>query len=143
MRSRLPVARPYFLAGVERTFLSSISLLAALFFSALSWALGGVPALPPDWGLRGRETGSVAVLSPAAEASTSTVATLQSPPPTISDSFFFFPVAANSGYSAALSLGSVGPGLLLAKLVQAPHGCGQWTGMLGGLDPRFLRCSRL
>lgn len=70
----------YFFAGVDRTFFSSISLFAALFFSALSCAFGG-----EFCGLRGLVTGSVAVLSPAAAASTSTVATLQSPPPTIVD----------------------------------------------------------
>lgn len=71
---------PYFFAGVDRTFFSSISLFAALFFSALSCAFGG-----EFCGLRGLVTGSVAVLSPPAAASTSTVATLQSPPPTIVD----------------------------------------------------------
>lgn len=72
----------YFFAGVDRTFFSSISLFAALFFSALSCVFGGEEFC----GFRGLVTGSVAVLSPAAAASTSTVATLQSPPPTIVDS---------------------------------------------------------
>lgn len=75
---------PYFFAGVDRTFFSSISLFAALFFSALSCAFGG-----EFCGLRGLVTGSVAVLSPPAAASTSTVATLQSPPPTIVDFVLF------------------------------------------------------
>ena len=74
----------YFFAGVERTFFSSISLFAALFFSALSCAFGD-----EFCGFRGLVTGSVAVLS-AAAASTSTVATLQSPPPTIADFFSLY-----------------------------------------------------
>lgn len=57
--------------GCGITFFSSISLLAALFFSALS-------VLPAVWE---RETGSVAILSPP---STSTVATFTSPPPIVS-----------------------------------------------------------
>ncbi|CAD6240086.1 GSCOCG00002496001-RA-CDS, partial [Cotesia congregata] len=65
----------YCFEGVERTFLSSISLFAALFFSALSWVVFE--------GFNGRFEGKVAVLSFTAAASTSTVATLQSPPPTI------------------------------------------------------------
>lgn len=79
---RLQPGVSYFFAGVERTFFSSISLFAALFFSELSCAFGDELFC----GFRGLVTGSVAVLS-AAAASTSTVATLQSPPPTIADLF--------------------------------------------------------
>uniref|UniRef100_A0A182S764 Uncharacterized protein n=1 Tax=Anopheles maculatus TaxID=74869 RepID=A0A182S764_9DIPT len=70
--------------GFGITFFSSISLLAALFFSAVSLEPPPPPAVPPPaagppapWA---RDTGRVAILS---LLSTSTVATFISPLPTM------------------------------------------------------------
>jgi len=78
-------------SGCGMTFLSSISLLAALFFSALSV----LPAVCE------RDTGSVAMLSPP---STSTVATFTSPPPIVSASVSVSVVMAFSTTSFPITL---------------------------------------
>lgn len=74
----------HLLSGLGWTFFSSISLLAALFFSARA-------SPPPPWAL---DTGSVAILS---TDSTSTVATFISPPTILFNNqltpktYFFYP----------------------------------------------------
>lgn len=80
MNSVSKLVELYLSNGLGITFLSSISLLAALFFSAVSVLL--------VWA---RDTGSVAILSPL---STSTVDIFESGPPMFSHkpnfSFYFF-----------------------------------------------------
>lgn len=91
MNSVSKLVELYLSNGLGITFLSSISLLAALFFSAVSVLL--------VWA---RDTGNVAILSPL---STSTVDIFESGPPMFSHKpnfsfYFFFYVSIKFVYSA-------------------------------------------
>uniref|UniRef100_A0A182ULQ8 Uncharacterized protein n=1 Tax=Anopheles merus TaxID=30066 RepID=A0A182ULQ8_ANOME len=110
--------------GFGITFFSSISLLAALFFSAVSLdppppTGAGAPAPSPC----PRDTGRVAMLS---LLSTSTVATFISPPPTMLLCFlyffFFTPKRSVRIYTSITLIGIAGGTKLLAPVTGADTG---------------------